>query len=122
MGKIDILTPKQQRILSLIGENDFLRTNFYFTGGTALSAFYLNHRLSDDLDFFSLRKFDTQSIFTIISDWAKRDRFTFQPQYIEPAYITIITFPNQEKLKADFVYYPFRQLEKGQALKGRGKN
>jgi predicted nucleotidyltransferase component of viral defense system len=26
---------------------------FYLTGGTALSRFYLNHRYSDDLDFFS---------------------------------------------------------------------
>lgn len=27
--------------------------NFYLTGGTALSEFYLQHRLSEDLDFFS---------------------------------------------------------------------
>ena len=26
--------------------------NFYLTGGTALSRFYLDHRYSDDLDFF----------------------------------------------------------------------
>ena len=25
---------------------------FYLTGGTALGRFYLNHRYSDDLDFF----------------------------------------------------------------------
>jgi len=29
-----------------------LDTSFYLTGGTALSRFYLNHRYSDDLDFF----------------------------------------------------------------------
>ncbi len=27
-------------------------TDFYLTGGTALSRFYLNHRYSDDLDLF----------------------------------------------------------------------
>jgi predicted nucleotidyltransferase component of viral defense system len=27
--------------------------DFYLTGGTALSAYYLQHRLSDDLDFFT---------------------------------------------------------------------
>ena len=27
--------------------------SFYLTGGTALSAFYLRHRRSDDLDFFT---------------------------------------------------------------------
>jgi predicted nucleotidyltransferase component of viral defense system len=26
--------------------------DFYLTGGTALSRFYLNHRYPDDLDFF----------------------------------------------------------------------
>ena len=30
--------------------------DFYLTGGTALSRFYLNHRYSDDLDFFVHQK------------------------------------------------------------------
>ncbi len=30
--------------------------DFYLTGGTALSRFYLNHRYSDDLDFFIHQK------------------------------------------------------------------
>ncbi len=30
-----------------------LGTGFYLGGGTALSRFYLQHRYSDDLDFFS---------------------------------------------------------------------
>ncbi len=30
-----------------------LKAPFYLTGGTALSAFYLRHRLSEDLDFFT---------------------------------------------------------------------
>jgi len=28
-------------------------SSFYLTGGTALGRFYLNHRFSEDLDFFS---------------------------------------------------------------------
>lgn len=32
--------------------------DFYLTGGTALSRFYLNHRYSDDLDFFVHQKDD----------------------------------------------------------------
>lgn len=32
--------------------------DFYLTGGTALSRFYLNHRYSDDLDFFVHQKED----------------------------------------------------------------
>lgn len=45
----DTLYPLQDKVLKLI---DNLDTPFYLTGGTALSRCYLNHRYSDDLDFF----------------------------------------------------------------------
>ena len=51
--RADVLTPLQRRILDgLFSEEEFART-FYLTGGTALAAFYLYHRYSDDLDFFT---------------------------------------------------------------------
>ena len=43
------LYPFQDRVLTVIKETE---TPFYLTGGTALSRFYLDHRYSDDLDFF----------------------------------------------------------------------
>lgn len=43
------LYPFQDRVLTVIKET---KTSFYLTGGTALSRFYLDHRYSDDLDFF----------------------------------------------------------------------
>lgn len=49
---MEILTEIQKKILLLINslpEKDA----FYLTGGTALSAFYLKHRKSHDLDFFT---------------------------------------------------------------------
>ena len=49
---MEILTPFQKQLLKAIGESP-LADNFYLTGGTALSAFYLRHRFSEDLDFFS---------------------------------------------------------------------
>ena len=36
----------------MLGEMQSLKTGFYLTGGTALGRCYLNHRYSDDLDFF----------------------------------------------------------------------
>ena len=39
----------QNLVLNEVGE---MNTPFYLTGGTALGRFYLNHRWSDDLDFF----------------------------------------------------------------------
>ena len=43
------LYPFQDRILKIMNSVD---TSFYLTGGTASSRGYLNHRFSDDLDFF----------------------------------------------------------------------
>jgi len=37
---------------------------FFLTGGPALGIFYLNHRLSYDLDFFSLEEVDWHSFRT----------------------------------------------------------
>ena len=46
---LDQLYPFQDQVL-----HDFaaIETGFYLSGGTALSRGYLNHRFSDDLDFF----------------------------------------------------------------------
>lgn len=43
------LYPLQDKVLRLINS---LETNFYLTGGTALSRCFVQHRYSDDLDFF----------------------------------------------------------------------
>jgi len=45
------LTDKTFEVYEELAENDFL-SNFTFAGGSAL-AYYLHHRLSEDLDFFS---------------------------------------------------------------------
>jgi predicted nucleotidyltransferase component of viral defense system len=49
---MNILTPFQQALLRQWG-NSSLNDVFFLTGGTALSAFFLKHRYSDDLDFFT---------------------------------------------------------------------
>lgn len=51
MGKDYIFTKEQQIILAEVVKNNIFQ-NFYFTGGTALSAFHLQHRESEDLVFF----------------------------------------------------------------------
>lgn len=111
MGKVTIISEEQKIILDEIGKNKFLCSNFYLSGGTALSEFYLRHRLSEDLDFFSQKPFGTQTIFTQLFDWSKKLNFTFRTQYVEPAYIANFVFPKQKKLKIDFVYFPFKRLE-----------
>lgn len=46
----DKLYPLQDKFLHFLSS---LNTDFYLTGGTALSRFYIHHRYSDDLDFFA---------------------------------------------------------------------
>ena len=45
----DTLYPLQDEVLAVLTG---LETGFYLTGGTAASRLYLQHRFSDDLDFF----------------------------------------------------------------------
>jgi len=44
---------------------------FFLTGGSALSIFYLDHRLSYDLDFFTLEKINWHLVENIILDIAE---------------------------------------------------
>ena len=86
MGKMT-LTPKQQIIFDEVKNSDFLKQNFYFTGGTALSSVYLSHRLSEDLDFFSQEKFDVLPILNLINEWGVK--YTFKKDFVDPYLIAV---------------------------------
>lgn len=113
MGQID-LTSKQQIIFDEIEKSDFIRENFYFTGGTALASIYLHHRLSEDLDFLSPEKFDTLAILNLITEWSRKHHFEIDSEENEVVRIFFLEFPDKEKLKVDFGYYPYKRLKKGQ--------
>src|SRR3989338_3557626 len=49
----DILTPLQRSVLDALFAEEAFAQAFYLTCGTALAAFYLFHRYSDDLDLFT---------------------------------------------------------------------
>src|SRR3989338_9005892 len=53
-----ILSKNQINILTLLSAEKNIANSFYLSGGTALAEFYLQHRLSEDLDFFSEEEFD----------------------------------------------------------------
>lgn len=110
MGKNKILTKEQKVILDEISQNNYLKSNFYFTGGTALALFYLKHRLSEDLDFFSESRLDTQVILTLVEEWSQKHKFTFNSRFAEVVYIFEMEFKNHAKLKLDFAYYPYKRV------------
>lgn len=113
MGEIHYTTPEQKIILDELKQNDYLKSQFYFTGGTALSSIYLNHRYSDDLDFFSQEKFNNEVIFALMEEWGKKHNFTFSGRFVEVVYIFNLKFKNDTSLKVDFGYYPYKRIEKG---------
>ncbi len=49
---MEVLSEFQQTLLRHFAKNPILK-DYYLTGGTALSAYYLKHRFSEDLDFFT---------------------------------------------------------------------
>lgn len=111
MGKISILTKEQKILLDLITHNNYLSTNYYFTGGTALSEFYLHHRYSDDLDFFSRDDIDQQVIFGLMTKWGKQCDFRFESRFVEVVYRFKITFRSGSNYMVDFGHYAYNQLE-----------
>ena len=99
----DILTPLQRRVLNAVfAEKTFART-FYLTGGTALAAFYLFHRYSDDLDFFT----NEREI-----EWLWPSLQRLQPALgltVETRAPQFIRMQSAEGLRVDFVQdVPFR--------------
>lgn len=118
MGKIQLLTKEQQIILDEVSQNNFLRSRYYFTGGTALSAVYLQHRYSEDIDLFSQEKLDNQVILTLMQEFGQKHGFTIQARSTEVTYIFNLSFKNGENLKVDFAYYPYKRLKKGAVADG----
>jgi predicted nucleotidyltransferase component of viral defense system len=48
-----VLTEAQRRFLTTAAGVEAVRDSFYLSGGTALAAYFLGHRLSEDLDLFT---------------------------------------------------------------------
>lgn len=111
MGEVQILTKEQRIILDEIKKHPSFR-EFYLTGGTALSAFYLQHRYSEDLDLFTEKSLNTQEIETLIQKWSEKHHFTFTSEFREVVYVFYLTFQNQQVLKVDFAHYPHKRLQR----------
>lgn len=115
MEQKKIITDKQNIFLDTVREENYIIQNFYFTGGTALAEFYLQHRHSEDLDFFNEKEeVNTEIIKGCINRIQKKikiKKVEFKEVYgIHNFYLY---FSEKEILKVDFCYYPFPRIEKG---------
>lgn len=114
----DILTEEQRRFLNLVSREPYLCRTYYFTGGTPLSAFYLHHRLSEDIDLFSEKEVHLPSINRFIKKaQAKLGVKEVDYRQFLGLHSFQLLFANGTKLKVDFNYYPFLRIERGVAYK-----
>ena len=110
-----ILTDDQKRLLAYFRASP-LSERFYLTGGTALSAFYLHHRWSEDMDFFSEESVQIEEVLGLV----KSLPLTRQPEY-ERKYdrkIFLLRFSESEVMKVEFTTYPFPRFERGPVVDG----
>ena len=64
----NVLSPFQSHILELLRDRGLFERGYCLSGGTALSEFYLRHRYSDDLDFFTRKQDSLDKDFEYLID------------------------------------------------------
>jgi predicted nucleotidyltransferase component of viral defense system len=106
MPEINLL---QQKVLKLFKDSS-LKDQFYWTGGTLLSAMYLHHRQSKDLDFFSDKTIDYSQVLTYVLRLKDKLKLTKVEQTkIFDRYEFFLH--NRESLRLEFVFYPHPRLK-----------
>lgn len=105
-----VLTSQQEAVIATVAAAPEL-TEFYLTGGTALAAYYLEHRRSDDLDFFSFSAPDALFLHAFanrLEALLGAEHTRFQKLYDRYQFFFIGA---DGELKVEFAHYPFVQLE-----------
>lgn len=107
-----ILNLAQINLLKTIGKSGFAKF-YYWTGGTALAYKYLPLRLSEDLDFFSFELLADEEIIVEINKFKKElsiKKISFTKNLNRQQFI--LDFDKNNKLKLEFVFFPFKNLVK----------
>jgi len=109
---MEILTQYQKEFLLAFSETS-LRDYFFLTGGTALSAFYLQHRLSDDMDFFTEGEGQIVRILPFIQAIASKLNSRIDIRRNFASYIELFLTRENEFLRCDFAMdSPYRLSQK----------
>lgn len=114
----DILTEDQRRVLQLVAATEDIAGAFVLSGGTALAAFHLQHRISDDLDFFSEHPVDLLRIERFVDTLRKQTGApSVESHRIYDRRIYLLPLPSGP-LKVEFTLYPYTPLEPPTMHKG----
>lgn len=77
---------------------------FYLTGGTALGRFYLNHRYSEDLDFFVNNSPDfSKHILFIKNELQKQFKTDISKAIVTDEFARFFIYDNETFIKVEFV-------------------
>lgn len=113
-----ILTKGQEKFLELFQKTSALTLHFVLSGGTALAAFYLHHRHSEDLDFFSKDEFDPINIFPFLKTFLKPlgfQKIEYQQSFNRNIFFYI---KKDDVLKTEFTYFPFDPIQEPISMNG----
>lgn len=112
MGQ-SILTAKQNKFLGFAQADEEINRWFYLTGGTALSEFYLKHRLSEDIDLFSTSQVNDFYIDSFFSKVKSRLQIKdIKKDHIMGLFAYKLFYRDGEELKVDFNEYGFHPIER----------
>src|SRR3989339_1172337 len=107
-----VLSDFQRQALVLFKKST-LAKSFYLAGGTALAEFYLQHRKSEDLDWFTQKELNLEDLKRFsgkLQNLVKLDKIEYQHGY---GLYTFFFYPQGEvaRYKIDFGQYPFGTIE-----------
>lgn len=106
------LTARQEQFLAVVLKEKYLLDNFYLSGGTALSSWYLHHRESYDLDFFCNKPFRSDQIAAWIVANKNEIGYQFSHHDEDFGFSTfILRYSNDQILKIDFNHYTVKTIQ-----------
>ncbi len=109
-------SPVQRDVLIGLADLPVIRDHFFLTGGTALSVFYLHHRTSEDLDFFSCEPVDLAELqFSIRTMWQSRQTLIrsasrFLSLLVENVKVDIVVDPLSDRSDRDRIQVGLSQV------------
>ncbi|MDO8498735.1 MAG: nucleotidyl transferase AbiEii/AbiGii toxin family protein [bacterium] len=112
-----ILTPRQQLLLTLLFQQEGIKKYFYLSGGTALAEYYLHHRYSEDLDFFTSQEVDPMAIRVVLKKIQRQTGYVkidYQQSFNRNLFF--LHFTDGEIIKTEFTYYPFINIEQPRVI------
>lgn len=105
--------------MDVVSTDKNITAQFFLTGGTALSFFYLHHRFSEDLDFFSEEEFPTPALIKDVTRVGQKvGASKIEQQTLKGQEIFYFHFNDGTVVKTDFAYFPFEPF--GQFTKYKG--